>query len=77
MMSNSVVPSTQQAWIEAELARGQKGRDAIIELLSVLKSLSDQVHGIRMADPPPLATTGFSRYAPRNLSIKKGGRFRQ
>ena len=38
---------------------GWETHEQLIELLSVLKSLSDQVHGVRMTDPPRLQLQDF------------------
>jgi len=49
--------------------------EQLIELLSVLKSLSDQVHGIRMADPPRLQLQDFMHRPFATMRARKGGEF--
>ena len=54
---------------------GWETHEQFIELLSVLKSLSDQVHGIRMADPPRLQLQDFLSRPLATFAARKGGDF--
>ena len=54
---------------------GWETHEQFIELLSVLKSLSDQVHGIRMADPPHLQLQDFLSRPLATFRARKGGDF--
>ncbi len=49
--------------------------DQFVELLSLLKSLSDQVYGIRMADPPRLQMQDFLDRPMATRGSRKGGEF--
>jgi len=49
--------------------------EQLIELLSVLKSLSDQVHGIRMQDPAGFQLQDFLIRPFATLRSRKGGTF--
>ena len=49
--------------------------DQFAELLSLLKSLSDQVHGVRMADPPNLQLQDFLERPMATWRSRKGGTF--
>jgi predicted acetyltransferase len=49
--------------------------DQLLELLGVLKSLSDQVHGVRMADPPRLQMQDFLDRPFATHRARKGGEF--
>ncbi|MCH2140437.1 MAG: GNAT family N-acetyltransferase [Phycisphaerales bacterium] len=49
--------------------------EQFIELLSVLKSLSDQVHGILMADPPHVQMQDMIETPFRTLRSREGGTF--
>lgn len=49
--------------------------EQLIELLSVLKSLSDQVHGVRMADPPRLQIQDLLQRPLATVRARKGGEF--
>jgi hypothetical protein len=54
---------------------GWETHDQLIELLSVLKSLSDQIHGVRMADPPRLQLQDFLKRPLATIRARKGGEF--
>ncbi|MBT4583753.1 MAG: GNAT family N-acetyltransferase [Phycisphaerae bacterium] len=54
---------------------GWETHEQFIELLSVLKSLSDQVHGIRMADPPRFQLQDFLDRPHATFRSRKGGDF--
>jgi len=54
---------------------GWETHEQLIELLSVLKSLSDQVHGVRMADPPRLQLQDFLQRPLATMRARKGGEF--
>ena len=49
--------------------------EQFIELLSLLKSLSDQVHGVRMEDPPCLQIQDFLDRPMATHRERKGGEF--
>ena len=49
--------------------------DQFIELLSLLKSFSDQVHGVRMADPPNVQIQDFLDRPMTTHRERKGGEF--
>jgi hypothetical protein len=49
--------------------------EQLIELLSVLKSLSDQVLGVRMADPPQFQLQDFLYRPFATMRARKGGEF--
>ena len=54
---------------------GWETHEQLIELLSVLKSLSDQVHGVRMADPPRLEMQDFLSRPLATHRARRGGDF--
>lgn len=54
---------------------GWETHEQFIELLSVLKSLSDQVHGVRMADPPRLQLQDFLSRPLATFRARRGGDF--
>ena len=54
---------------------GWETHKQFIELLSVLKSLSDQVHGVRMADPPRLQLVDFLDRPHATCRARRGGDF--
>ena len=54
---------------------GWETHDQLIELLSLLKSLSDQVHGVRMADPPNLQIQDFLERPFSTHRARRGGDF--
>ena len=54
---------------------GWETHEQLIELLSVLKSLSDQVHGVRMTDPPRLQLQDFLERPLATVRARKGGEF--
>jgi hypothetical protein len=54
---------------------GWETHEQLLELLSVLKSLSDQVHGVRMADPPRLQMQDFLDRPFATHRARKGGEF--
>ena len=54
---------------------GWETHDQLIELLSVLKSLSDQIHGVRMADPPRLQLQDFLKRPLATMRARKDGEF--
>ena len=70
-------------WIKPKGERGPynvwfsawETHEQLIELLSVLKSLSDQVLGIRMADPPNLQLQDFLSRPIATHQARKGGEF--
>ena len=49
--------------------------EQLLELLSVLKSLSDQVHGVRMSDPPRLQMQDFLDRPLATHRARRGGDF--
>jgi predicted acetyltransferase len=49
--------------------------EQLVELFSVLKSLSDQVHGIRMTDPVGFQLQDFLDRPFKSLSAREGGTF--
>ncbi|MCK4872447.1 MAG: hypothetical protein KAS72_06955 [Phycisphaerales bacterium] len=49
--------------------------EQFLELLGVLKSLGDQVHGIRMADPPGIQMQSLIRTPFRTLRMTEKGKF--
>jgi predicted acetyltransferase len=49
--------------------------EQLLELLSVLKSLSDQVHGVRMSDPPRLQMQDFLNRPLATHRARRGGDF--
>ena len=54
---------------------GWETHSQLIELLSVLKSLSDQIHGVRMADPPRLQLQDFLKRPLATIRARRGGEF--
>ena len=74
---------THCMWIEAKGEHGPysvlfsawETHTQFIELLSVLKSLSDQVYGVRMADPPHMQLQDFLTRPIATSRIRKGGDF--
>ena len=54
---------------------GWETHEQFIELLSVLNSLSDQIHGVRMADPPRLQLQDFLTRPHATRRARKGGDF--
>jgi len=54
---------------------GWETHEQLIELLSVLKSLSDQVHGVRMTDPPGLQLQDFLQRPLATVRARQGGDF--
>jgi hypothetical protein len=54
---------------------GWETHEQFIELLSVLKSLSDQIHGLRMADPPRLELQDFLVRPHATRRARRGGDF--
>ena len=74
---------THCMWIEAKGEHGPysvlfsawKTHTQFIELLSVLKSLSDQVYGVRIADPPHMQLQDFLLRPIATSRIRKGGEF--
>ena len=54
---------------------GWETHEQLLELLSVLKSLSDQVHGVRMSDPPRLQMQDFLDRPLATHRARKGGEF--
>ena len=54
---------------------GWETHEQLIELLSVLKSLSDQIHGVRMADPSRLHLQDFLTRPLATYRARKGGNF--
>ena len=54
---------------------GWETHEQLLELLSVLKSLSDQVHGVRMSDPPRLQMQDFLDRPLATQRARKGGDF--
>jgi hypothetical protein len=54
---------------------GWETHEQLLELLSVLKSLSDQVHGVRMSDPPRLQIQDFLDRPLATHRARKGGDF--
>ena len=54
---------------------GWETHEQFIELLSVLHSLSDQIHGVRMADPPRLQLQDFLIRPHATRRARKGGDF--
>jgi predicted acetyltransferase len=74
---------THFLWIKPKAVHGPynvwfsswETHEQLIELLSVLKSLSDQVHGIRMADPPHLEMQDFLSRPLATHRARRGGDF--
>ena len=74
---------THFVWLNAKsehgpyscLASAWKTTQELTELLSVLKSLSDQVHGVRMADPVGFQLQDFLERPFATLRSRKGGEF--
>lgn len=54
---------------------GWETNEQFVELLSVLNSLSDQVHGVRMADPPRFQLQDFLDRPLATFRERKGGDF--
>ncbi|MEE2912717.1 MAG: GNAT family N-acetyltransferase [Planctomycetota bacterium] len=54
---------------------GWETHGQLLELLSLLKSLSDQVHGVRMADPPDFQIQDFLKRPFATHRARKGGDF--
>lgn len=54
---------------------GWETHEQLIELLSILKSLSDQILGIRMTDPPRLQLQDFLQRPMKTMQARKGGEF--
>jgi predicted N-acetyltransferase YhbS len=74
---------THFLWIKTKGERGPytvwftgwETHDQFVELLSVLKSLSDQILGIRMTDPPRLQLQDFLKRPMATMQARKGGEF--
>ena len=57
------------------LAKAWQSPEQLVELFSVLKSLSDQVHGIRLPDPAGFQLQDFLERPFASLRKQKGGAF--
>jgi len=74
---------THFVWLRAKgehgpyscLASAWRTPEQLVELLSVFKSLSDQVHGIRMADPVGFQLQDFLERPFASFRKQKGGTF--
>ena len=74
---------THHVWMQSKGAHGPytvhwmawETHDQLMELLGLLKSLSDQVHGIRMADPPGIQLQDLLDRPLATHRMRKGGDF--